>query len=211
MGLTKDADILWARRLRKRGDIAATRAMLDAGPADKDEILRAYLVRTLGLSTDVEMTELVSKYLLEDPEGVVRSMAAQALGQLKSSWAVPQLIQALSDTDRSVREAAALALGAIGDPHAVRALSEILARDESAMVRSSAADSLGEIGDQAARDPLVDALNDKRLLVRRSAVLAIIRTGGERDAERPLRQMKRGLRNLLIWPAISRALRTLEG
>ncbi len=207
MALGRDADILWAKKLRKQGDIAASRAMLDAGPAGQDKHLRAYLVRTLGLSTDAETRELLSTYLLEDPEEVVRGMAAQALGQVKSSWAVPQLILALSDENRPVRESAALALGSIGDPRAVRALCETLTSDDSAMVRASAADSLGEIGDQAARDPLVAALGDRRLLVRRSAVLAIALTGSNRDAEQSLRQMRKRLRNLLIWPAIARALR----
>ena len=58
----------------------------------------------------------------------VRSRAAEALGELKASEAVPQLIRALVDPAPSIRESAAKALGMIGDAratgHLIRALGD---------------------------------------------------------------------------------------
>lgn len=210
MASRKDADLLWARKLRKRGDVATSRAMLEAGPASKDSHLRAYLVRTLGLASDAETRDMLCTYLLNDPEGVVRSMSAQALGQVGSSWAVPALTKALTDRERWVREAAALALGAIGDPRAVRPLCIALEEDDYSMVRAAAADALGKIGDPAATGSLIAALNDERLMVRRDAVRALPRVGGGDEVRLALESMTHSFANLLIWPSVRKAIRRLS-
>jgi bilin biosynthesis protein len=56
--------------------------------------------------------------------------------------AVPALIQALGDSDRDVRRAAAEALGKLGDPQAVSPLIQALG-DRSENVRRAAAEALG--------------------------------------------------------------------
>jgi HEAT repeat protein len=58
--------------------------------------------------------------------------------------AVPALIQALQDQEWWVREAAAEALGVIGDPQAVPALLEVL-QDKEGRVRRAAAWALRKI------------------------------------------------------------------
>ena len=61
---------------------------------------------------------------------------------------VDKWIQDLNDTSPSVREAAALALGQLGDTRAVEPLIQAL-KDEDSYVRSAAADALTKLGWQA--------------------------------------------------------------
>jgi len=59
---------------------------------------------------------------LHDKDWEIRSLAAKALGRLRSPGTVPALIEALDDKDGLVRLLAARALGRTGDERAVRAL-----------------------------------------------------------------------------------------
>jgi HEAT repeat protein len=59
-----------------------------------------------------------------------------------------------------IREAAAGALGDIGDKRAVEPLIGALS-DDKTWVRRSAVEALGEIGDSRAVEPLIKALEDE--------------------------------------------------
>ncbi len=94
----------------------------------------------------------------------------------KSEKAIPALINALSDSDISIRWEAALALGkmkSLAKP-AVEKLIDAL-EDPAYQVRLMAAEALGEIGPdaKAALDALKKAQNDKRGEVVDAARLAI--------------------------------------
>jgi HEAT repeat protein len=67
------------------------------------------------------------RVVAKDQDPTVRGKAAEALGRMRRSDAVPLLIAMLSDKHPGVRGAAAKALGAIGDRRAVPALIEALA------------------------------------------------------------------------------------
>jgi HEAT repeat protein len=105
---------------------------------------------------------------------------------------VPALVSALErDKQASVRGAAAVALGQIGDPAAVPVLARKLSeripgtgllsrvtrgrREEDEFVRRAAAAALGQIGDRAAVPALIDALSKERTEddVRREAARAL--------------------------------------
>ena len=86
--------------------------------------------------------------------------------------AVPLLIQALGDSDRAVRCAAAEALGKLGDPQAVPPLIQALG-DSDWDVRCAAAEALGAIGDPQAVPALIQALGDDWYDVRRAAAWAL--------------------------------------
>jgi len=90
--------------------------------------------------------------------------------------AVPALIQALGDSDRDVRRAAAEALGDLGDPQAVPALIQAL-RDDWEAVRRAAAEALGKLGDPQAIPPLIQALGDYWYDVRFAAAEALGKLG----------------------------------
>lgn len=88
-------------------------------------------------------------YLIKMLEGSsqfrVRALAASALGQQEPSSAARRaLTNALRDEYPAVRAAAAAALGRIGDPKQVSALSE-LERDPEEPVRNAAHASIGKL------------------------------------------------------------------
>jgi len=81
---------------------------------------------------------------LKDPDEIVRSSAAGALGHRKSEKAVEPLILALKDNHVYVRHGAAWALGEIKSEKAVDALRLAL-NDEDEITREKAAEALGKI------------------------------------------------------------------
>ena len=83
--------------------------------------------------------------LLRDPDPQVRALAAIRLDSVIFPRAVPGWIDLLADENDSLRERAAISLGAIGDPAAVDALASALLNDRNADVRRQAARSLGMI------------------------------------------------------------------
>ena len=87
-------------------------------------------------------------------------------------------IQALSDTDPEVREAAAEALGDHRVPAAVDALGDLL-DDPEVDVASEAASALGQIGDDRAVAGLIGALESPEAELRQEAAEALGRIGSE--------------------------------
>jgi HEAT repeat protein len=81
---------------------------------------------------------------LKDPDEIVRSTAAAALGYSKSEKAVAPLILALKDPHVYVRHGAAWALGEMKSDKAVDALQNAL-HDEDEVTRWKAAEALGKI------------------------------------------------------------------
>jgi cyclophilin family peptidyl-prolyl cis-trans isomerase/HEAT repeat protein len=92
------------------------------------------------------------------------------------------LIRLLNDGEARVRRRAALALGRVGLPEGVDAVSKLLA-DAEPDVRQMAAFALGLIGDAAARPALQAALNDMNPLVQGRAAEALGMIGNKADAD----------------------------
>ncbi len=84
---------------------------------------------------------------LKDDDSRVRVEAAQALGQMKNSYALEPLTEALRDDVPEVRATAASALGSIGDQYSVEPLIPML-RDEDPSVRRESAAALSTITGQ---------------------------------------------------------------
>jgi HEAT repeat protein len=135
---------------------------LDEGAADW--VKAKAFVRAL----DADVTEL-------------RMAAANALGELDESDAVPQLTEAFSDSDPRVRARAARATGKIGDPRATNPLESLLT-DPKAVVRREAAEALGQISNRQALQALLNLYDDDDERVRRIAVSAF----GNFDNDRPV-------------------------
>jgi HEAT repeat protein len=81
--------------------------------------------------------------------------------------------------DSDIRAAAANALGDIGDPRAVNALSEVLANDEYGSVKKAAAKALGKIKDKSSVNILLAMMNKYQadLFVEESIEEALGETG----------------------------------
>jgi HEAT repeat protein len=76
------------------------------------------------------------------------------------------------------REAAATALGEIGDPRAVNPLIAVL-KNGNPDLKIEASRALGKIGDVSGVKPLLAALNDESGGVRTEAVQALVKIGGD--------------------------------
>lgn len=109
--------------------------------------------------------------MLHQTQGAICYHAALALIRLGPRATLP-LIAALRDPQHPVRQAAALALGDVGDFCAVPSLVAALEDPEMA-VRQAAAASLGKLGDPQATLPLLVALYDPDPRVRRMAAIAL--------------------------------------
>jgi HEAT repeat protein len=105
------------------------------------------------------------------------------VNKMREKQDVPGLIKALRyEKDENVREAAAEALGALGDPRAVTPLIAALT-DQSSEMRLSASEALGEIGNASAVAPLIAQLHDDVWNVRRNVIRALGGIGDPRAVE----------------------------
>ncbi len=177
-----------AKALGAIGDLRAVEPLI-AALKDKDQGVRQWAVEALGVIGDPAVEPLIAA-LKDEDQGVrqwarvdepriepykdqgVRSQAARALGEIRSSRAVEPLIAALKDEDQGVRWQVAEALGRVGNPRAVEALIAAL-KDKDQGVRSQAARALGEIRSSRAVEPLIAALKDEDQGVRSQAARAL--------------------------------------
>jgi HEAT repeat protein len=116
---------------------------------------------------------------LQDRDGKVPIVAAEALGRLRDPRAVRPLMNALRDKDDYICWTAADALGQLGTP-AVAPLIAAL-RDANTNVRTAAARALGKIGVQAL-PPLAETLRHPSVMMRLAAVEALANIHTEQSA-----------------------------
>jgi HEAT repeat protein len=169
----RDAVMRLSALARPEGSRAAASAL-----ADPSAIVRATAARAVLSLGRSEAATLILP-LLCDRDEFVRREAAYALGLTRSPTGVAALAAAVeTDKKPSVRGAAAVALGRIGDAAAAPVLAGALARrltatgffnrlrrkkvEEDEFVRRSAAISLGQIASRESVPALVEALSDVR-------------------------------------------------
>ncbi len=112
------------------------------------------------------------RLVIEDEDGAVRAMAAEALGGTDGDCA-EVLAHGRDDDDPRVVEAVATAYGELRDPSAVPWLIELASRNGDRAVREAAVAALGAIGDEAALSTLLELVAAGPPQVRRRAVVAL--------------------------------------
>jgi HEAT repeat protein len=117
---------------------------------------------------------------LDHYDPVVRAGAARVIGRLKIAESGDALIKAVNDSQADVRYASMRALGAIGEPRAIKSLSEQLAYYKKGEGAWSALDALARIGSPATVPVFRERLQDKDPFIRRAAIEGAGRAG---DAE----------------------------
>lgn len=144
-----------------------------ARAADPDR--RFWAVRALWANgSDTAISELLA--LLNDPNEMVRSAAALALGEMRAETAIADLLTLLETDETSAGNHAADALAKIGTP-AAEGLIALLAHPQK-LVRLRAAKALVPIKSHDAIRPLIDLLdNDPSYLVRHYADVALKKMG----------------------------------
>lgn len=121
-------------------------------------------------------TSTICDLLKNDPDELVRSTAAKALGEIGDPSALPALRSALGDPSDKVLMWTIRSLGQMHDSASIDKLISKL-RDSDWGVRAYAATALGEIGDARANEALNKCMSDRKATVRNSAERALIRIG----------------------------------
>ncbi|WP_017305619.1 HEAT repeat domain-containing protein [Spirulina subsalsa] len=158
-------------------------------PEASDEQLTA-LVVLLG-SLEGEKIERALAGLLES--SAVRELVQSAMiryGRNTRSRArvTDLLIQQLDSPDLETRKLAADALGRIGSPRAVEALTQLLSEDPELVMVTAAA--LAQIGDQKAFDSLLSLMGHPESAVRLAAIAALNSLGHPAMSQRILPMLK---------------------
>jgi HEAT repeat protein len=117
-------------------------------------------------------------------------LAPALAARVSAAALVTDLIELLHDEDVTVTEAAAWALGELGEPAAtggaVERLSEVVREHADPIAREAAVAALGALGDERGLEAILAACEDKPA-VRRRAVLALAPFEGE-DVEAALQR-----------------------
>jgi len=117
-------------------DTADLHALIGDAYYSDSELMRQSAIFAMGRSANSRWNKIVLAEL-NGPEAAMRFEAAEAAGEMAIRAAVQPLIQRLADTDKDVREAAALALGKIGGPTARRALEKLVAGDDERLAEAA--------------------------------------------------------------------------
>jgi len=161
----------------------ASRAAV-AGINDSEPIVRVTAFHAITTLPANEAATLLMPFLKDKLE-FVRREAVYSISETRSRSAVQPLVELLTtEKEASVRAAAVVALGQIGDESAVPALAHVLSglspnkkskKREADFTMRSAAQALGEIRSRAGVEPLITALTNETnpLDVRRAAAEAL--------------------------------------
>jgi HEAT repeat protein len=84
--------------------------------------------------------------VLMDPVPWMRGTSAEMLGEFKAVFAVPALVEALSDSDPAVRKTVVLSLGQIGSKSAVDPLLNLFLNESNEDVMEAIRTALGKLG-----------------------------------------------------------------
>ncbi len=176
-----DAGIRSRAAINLGNDVSAVDALIQALAAETDVAVREDITWALVRMGDVALLPLIC--LLIDGNSAGRHHAAHTLGKIGDARAVGSLIDALQDSEITVKLKVMLALGQIGDDRAVPALVGLLG-SENPDIQSMVVNVLEGFG-EAAVEPLIQTLGHEQWQVREQAaeILGII---GSRDSETAL-------------------------
>jgi HEAT repeat protein len=151
--------------VRREITATGTQSLLDAVPRTSADRLPS-LTRVLGWLRGDAVQRALTRLL---GEGTVRAHVVEALVR-NGAGVVSPLIEQLQAEDLDTRQAAAVALGRIGDRRGTAPLVAVLDDRELAV---AAAGALARIGDPAAFEGLVTRLGDPDASVRQSVIAAL--------------------------------------
>lgn len=96
-----------------------------------------------------------------EKEAKVRLTMVNAMGKIDGRLTVPPLINALSDSNPTVRSLSATFLGELGDVSGIKPLIQLLGDKSSIDCQKAAAEALWKIGEPTAFPALISALDNK--------------------------------------------------
>jgi HEAT repeat protein len=155
------------------------KALLNAAD-DENADVRLEAIYTLGVIGGRGIGDEDAKQLaaaLDHPDPAVRAATARVIGRLRIKTAGENLIKAMNDSNAQVRYASMRALGEIGEPRAVQALTDqfnYYGKGEGAF---SALEALARIAHPSSVELFKTRLTDKDPLLRRAAAEGLGRSG----------------------------------
>ncbi|BAL98600.1 MULTISPECIES: HEAT repeat domain-containing protein [Caldilinea] len=143
------------------GEVAVRQFIEDAYYSPWEE-MRVSALTAMGRSADIRWRRMV-RAELRNPSPAMRAEAALACGELEARAALSDLLELLSDSERSVRLAAIFALGRLGGKQARRALEEFAAGEgeEAQAAEMALEEMLFYAGAEAMAIPLFDEEEDE--------------------------------------------------
>lgn len=182
------------------------------GLKDKDQGVRRAAAEMLPLYRDARAVEPLIGSLADDSREVVIA-AISSLKRLRDKRAVQPLIEILLEYENSsideeeeyddddVREAAAEALGSLGETEAVEPLVLCLL-DDWFSLSCAAAEALGKFKDNRAINAVLITLKDCDYFVRKRVAVSLAKTGDHRATMAAIEAYRGGLRDRDILKAL---------
>ncbi len=152
---------------------------LSDGAADPDPMIRRRAVTALAALAENDEVDAVLHGLLDDPDTVVRRVAALTLGRRGIDAAVDGLVELIAAGDRDVEAAEILAGHEAHRERIVDLLVDRLGADPDAAVRSRLVQALAEIPGTAATSALQAFIGDADSMVARTAIVILDQRPGD--------------------------------
>jgi HEAT repeat protein len=157
---------------------------------DKNTRVRYAAVSLMDTIGDVDLTKSLEilRNCLQDPEYDVKAAAADALGGLQLTEALPELIVLYHQTEEWLLKLSIVAaLGAMQDQRAMPLFKESLVSDVE-LIRMTTVQAIGDLGDPAGVDLLAKVVAEPDTQIRFRVAEALGKLGGE-PAQKLLQQL----------------------
>jgi HEAT repeat protein len=126
---------------------------------DRNEDVRFGAVLAVNARIDRKATRALTRHLIADPDGRVRTLCAWALRRFNDKRAISSVIKGLKDRDSYVRSSCARAIGDMGSSEHMSALRQLFL-DQNWEVRGDAAVAAVKLGDRSGLDILNEVTKD---------------------------------------------------
>lgn len=164
------------RKMEESADVQGLLRALGEPRVQRSASKRGSVIISLNRLRATEAIPALVEILSSDPNDIVRTHAAMALGEIGDAEALGPLRAAVEDESERVQMWAMNSLGRLKDRESVPLISLKLEHDDWGC-RAYAADALGEIRDQRAIPALAKAAGDENATVRWRAARALRELG----------------------------------
>jgi HEAT repeat protein len=162
-------------------DKAAAFELVQLVVSDSNTRVRYAAVSLMDTIGDVDLVKSLEilRACLADPEYDVKSAAADALGGLRLTAAIPELVDLYHDTTEWLLQLSIVAaLGSMPDPLSLKLFAESIG-SEVELVRMTTVQAIGEMADPAGVEILQQAIADPDTQIRFRVAEALGRIGDE--------------------------------
>jgi len=148
---------------------------------EKDEQIRAGLLRVLAKSGKDERSVATALQLLKEGQSNLKSIAINVLADMGATSAIPEVMKAIKDSDANVKNAAIYALSRLRTEESTRELVRLMKEEPTGWLRAQAVAILANYNDaKLIPDFLWILKNDKDFDVLRNTLYALQKFKGDK-------------------------------